>query len=123
MKVTRVAATSGASASGGSQSGHPPVDETVVECSEQQKNPENSSSDQPECGTVDDVNAVEECGNCLALKETNRQLLNRVKTLTGALAKWREECKNELRKHSRKGITEFRLKKLSGFIQNTRKRT
>ena len=102
-KVARVAATSEASTS--CESDHPPGYENVTECPERKTQLEISSTDAPEFGTVNDVNTVEECGNCMVLKETNRQLLNRVKTLTGALGKWSEERKNEQRKHRRKGIT------------------
>ncbi|XP_022807765.1 uncharacterized protein LOC111344776 [Stylophora pistillata] len=98
-KAAREAATSEASTSG--EDDHPPVDETVIECSHQQKQLEISSSDPPE---FDDLSTVEECGNCMMLKETNRQLLNRVKTLSVTVAKRRKERKNELRKHRRKEI-------------------
>lgn len=98
-KVAKVAATSEASTS--CENDHPPADE----CPEEQNQLEISTSDPTEFGTVNDVNAVEECGTCIVLKATNRQLLNRVKTLTGALGKRREERKSEQRKHRREGIT------------------
>ncbi|XP_068697440.1 uncharacterized protein [Montipora foliosa] len=114
-KVARVAATSEASTS--CESDHPPGYENVTECPERKTQLEISSTDAPEFRTVNDVNTVEECGNCMVLKETNRQLLNRVKTLTGALGKRREERKNEQRKHRSKGQHQQECRQTTDFAQ------
>lgn len=89
-KVSKVSSESAIFSSTSSSACEDPVVEECLEMEEPQAETTNSDEVQ---------NTAKECVNCVAMKQENRQLRNRVKTLQGNLAK----RKSEQRKYHRKG--------------------